>query len=276
MIKKKNILGVNFTDETKKKVLEHILHKLKNGHEQFYIVTPNPELVVYAQHDPSYKTVLNEAELCLPDGIGISLAGLLLGKRLPDRIPGADFVEYFCKNTATNPVSIGFLGGRDGVAEKTAQRLKEKYPWINVAFVGEEWKDLETGGGHGADEGALLLDRRGGPPSSARSERGRRTGEMPDRTRKFDILFVAFGSPKQEQWIAQNLHRLPVTAALGVGGAFDFISGKVSRAPQLIRTIGLEWLFRLIRQPWRFKRQLALLEFIRLVFKEFVKERRML
>ena len=83
-----------------------------------------------------------------------------------------------------------------------------------------------------------------------------------------DILFVAFGSPKQEMWIAQNLRRIDVRIAIGVGGAFDFISGKVARAPLWIRNLGLEWLFRLIVQPWRAKRQIALVKFVFLVIKE--------
>lgn len=87
-----------------------------------------------------------------------------------------------------------------------------------------------------------------------------------------DILFVAFGAPKQEMWISKNLNKIPVKIAIGVGGAFDYISGKTLRAPGFIRNIGLEWLFRLIAQPWRIKRQLALLEFIWLVIKEKLKK----
>jgi N-acetylglucosaminyldiphosphoundecaprenol N-acetyl-beta-D-mannosaminyltransferase len=88
------------------------------------------------------------------------------------------------------------------------------------------------------------------------------------KDKKVDILFVAFGSPKQEIWLSENLKKLPVKVAMGVGGSFDFISGRVSRAPRILRALGLEWLFRLVIQPWRIKRQLSLLAFIFLIFKE--------
>ena len=88
------------------------------------------------------------------------------------------------------------------------------------------------------------------------------------KSKKVDILFVAFGSPKQEIWIADNLNKIPAKVVVGVGGSFDFISGKVPRAPKFVRNLGLEWLFRLIIQPWRIKRQLSLLEFIYLVIRE--------
>src|SRR5579884_3272517 len=93
------------------------------------------------------------------------------------------------------------------------------------------------------------------------------TRHNPHAISHIDILFVAFGFPKQEEFISKNLDKLPVTAMVGVGGAFDYISGKVSRAPLIVRFIGFEWLYRLIRQPWRFKRQLALVEFMWMVMK---------
>src|SRR5258708_7202615 len=134
---------------------------------------------------------------------------------------------------------MGFLGGKDGVAERTAQCLRKKYPWINVIFAGSEWpKDTQV----------------------KKKERGKQVS--------IDILFVAFGVPKQEEWIYEHLALLPVKAAIGVGGAFDYLSGAVQRAPFIVRFLGFEWLFRLIVQPWRLRRQLALLEFISLVVKQ--------
>ena len=150
---------------------------------------------------------------------------------------------------------MGFLGGKDGVAEKTAECLQKKYPGLRVNFAGSEW------------------------PNEMKDEKG----ELKNREKtshlsflishlSIDILFVAFGVPKQEFWISDNLEKIPVKIAIGVGGAFDYISGRVKRAPEWIQNIGLEWLYRLIREPWRLKRQLALLEFIRLVIKEKVKK----
>jgi len=149
-------------------------------------------------------------------------------------------MEKLCEACREKPLSIGFLGGRGRVAERTAERLKMRYPWINVTFVGSEWSEK---------------------------------GFINKKERSIDILFVAYGIPKQEEWIYENLPKLPVKAAMGVGGAFDFISGAVPRALFLVRFLGLEWLFRLIVQPWRFRRQLALIEFIFLVFKEWFREK---
>jgi len=173
---------------------------------------------------------------------------------------------------------MGFLGGKHGVAEKTALCLQKKYPWIKVGFTGEEWPgDLGSGRGpvgshpHSTSSVAPLpAGAQRGTPTSATPESGEATHFTPA---PIDILFVAYGAPKQEEWIAENLEKLPVKAAMGVGGAFDYLSGRVPRAPKIIRMIGLEWLFRLVIQPWRIWRQLSLIMFIYLVCKEFFKRR---
>lgn len=237
MIDKKFLLGVGITNATEIEVLEYILQSLEKGDEKYYVVTPNPELLVIAHKNPSYKKILNNARLALCDGMGIIVASRLLGKSIKKRITGVDFLESVCKTISEKPITVGFLGGGPGVAEKTAECLQNKYPGLRVVFAGSEWSDKL--------------------PKLLKSPR------LP-----IDILFVAFGSPKQEEWISQNIDKLPVKVVMGVGGAFDFISGKVPRAPILIRKLGFEWLFRLILEPRRIKRQLALLEFIILVVRE--------
>lgn len=238
MLQKVDVLGVGITNESEEKILEYLLLSYKHTVKKYYIVTPNPEILIYAYGHPAYKIILNEAKIALPDGVGVFLASALMGHRLAERITGVDFMEEICKRSIDWPKRIGFLGGRGGVAERTAECLKRKYPWIEVAFVGEEWEDLK---------------------SKVKSQK---------LDTKIDILFVAFGHPKQEEWIYENLDKLPVKVAMGVGGAFDYISGRVQRAPFMIRAIGLEWLFRLIREPWRWRRQLALGKFAQLVLKE--------
>ncbi len=225
------LLGVGFSNANNKEILEFIVTGLQTLPKKYYIVTPNPELLVIAHHDKKYKDVLNGAKLALPDGIGVVLASKLLSKPLKERIQGVDLVEKLCKDIAKRPITAGFLGAGPNVAVKTAECLQKKYPGLKVGLIAEEWaKDLGK--------------------------------------KKVDILFVAFGSPKQEIWIAENLNNLPAKVVIGVGGAFDFISGKVRRAPVIVRQLGLEWLFRLIVQPWRIKRQLRLLQFIYLVIME--------
>lgn len=225
---KRKLLGVDFSIASKKEVLEYIV---KNLDQKYYVVTPNPELVIIANAIPAYKKVLNDAKIALPDGVGIMWAGKMLGVSLGEKITGVDLLESLCKEVAKRPITVGFLGGGSKIAEKTAECLKKRHFGLKISFFGSEIENFK--------------DLKG-----------------------TDILFVAFGSPKQELWIADNLKKLPVRVAIGVGGAFDMISGKVPRAPLFIRNLGLEWLFRLIIQPWRLKRQLSLLTFVFLVLKE--------
>ena len=179
-----------------------------------------------------------------------------MGNPLKERIAGVDFMEELCKRAVDYPITVGFLGGRLGVAEKTAECLKSSYPWLNVVFVGQEW-----------GRNGYILERR----SKIKDLPAGRQGQSSKiRTEEIDILFVAFGHPKQEEWIAENLHKLPVKVAMGVGGAFDYISGEVKRAPFLVRAMGFEWLYRLVKEPWRWRRQLSLPVFVWLVILELV------
>jgi N-acetylglucosaminyldiphosphoundecaprenol N-acetyl-beta-D-mannosaminyltransferase len=266
MLSKVSILDVGITNETDDVILEYLLQRLKLD-KKLYIVTPNPEILVYANRHDSFKKILNDAEISLADGTGLFLASIFLAKPLKQRIPGVNFVEEICKNTVRKPVSIGFLGGGQGVAQRTAECLLKKYPGLMVSYVSEEWKP------QGFENGQVLRSKY--HVSSKKQEKNERkkilnTNYLIQNTDVIDILFVAFGHPKQEEWIHKNLDKLPVKCAMGVGGAFDYISGGVKRAPFMIRAIGLEWLYRLIREPWRWRRQLSLFTFIKLVFQEMV------
>lgn len=257
MLKKIKILGVGITNETEDSILEYIFDVILKGKEKAIIVTPNPEILVYASKHPSYKEKLNKATIALPDGAGLFIASGLLGDKLKERIPGVDFMETLCRKAQGKPVSIGFIGGRRGVARRTADCLALRYPGLKVRWVGEEWETVRH------DDALIQSDRDKTeikPHISAHDP--------------IDILFVAYGFPKQEEWIAEHLAKLPVRVAMGVGGAFDYISGDVLRAPFMIRAVGMEWLFRLIRQPWRIKRQVSLIQFIWLFIKEFSQKTR--
>ena len=213
---KVSVLGVKIDDVTMEEAVQTVDRWLsKPG--KYYIVTPNPEFLVTAQNDAEFKKILNNADLAIPDGVGLKLGGV------KNTIPGTDLMEKLVKLASEKSYTVGFLGGRDRVAEKTAGRLIGRYPGLKISFVQSE-------------------------PVTA--------------TNGCDILFVAFGHPKQEYWIAQNLDKIPVKVAMGVGGAFDYISGKVPRAPFWVRNLRMEWLFRLIVQPWRIKRQILLLKYI--------------
>lgn len=193
-----------------------------------FVVTVNPEIVMLMKKNPEYRKVVESADLIVADGAGIIWAGNIFGKKFKGRVHGTDLVDALSGFVADKDLSVGFLGGRGNVACITADTLKTKYKGLNVAFAEEEWV----------------------------------------KGQKSDILFVALGSPKQEKWIYENLSKLDTHVVIGVGGAFDFISGKVRRAPVWMRKLYLEWLFRLVRQPWRIKRQTQLIVFSSSVVKE--------
>lgn len=231
MFGKKIILGIGFTDEKESTILEYIEEIVRKRSKKYFFVTPNPEILVMTDQDLEYKKAINSADLALVDGIGIVIAGKILNTPFKNRITGIDLMENVCKHIAEKPITVGFLGGGPGVAEKVADCLSQKYPGLKVAFFGEELVDFSL-------------------------------------KEHIDILFVAFGSPKQEIWLSKNINKLSITIGIGVGGAFDMISGRVWRAPKFLRSIGLEWLFRLMIQPWRTKRQLRLITFLKLVISE--------
>ena len=262
MLKKIKLLGVGITNENEENILEYIFSSLEKQDTKYYIVTPNPEILTYASSNPEYKKILNEARIAIPDGVGVFLGSAFLGHPLKERIPGVDFLEELCKRSVRNTASIGFLGAGPGVAKRTAERLMKKYPSMRVRFVGPEWemgKDKNNRTKNGKDKVTSDTERHSEiawiSPYISPSD-------------PIDILFIAYGFPKQEQWIANNLANIPVKVAMGVGGAFDYISGDVIRAPFIIRAMGFEWLFRLVHQPWRWRRQLSLFIFIWLVLKE--------
>lgn len=282
------LLGVGFTNATEQQILEFINTGLQKSSQKYYIVTPNPELLVIANNDKRYKDILNRAKLALPDGTGVMWGAWLMGKPLKQRITGVGFVKSLCKYVSKRPITVGFLGAGPGVAVKTAECLKKKYPGLRVAFTNDEWSFEGNRQSYFSDD-ARQIRFRSQKPSRPLSEslspdldeeinKGLTAFDSPQSklphsdglfiNHGIDILFVAFGSPKQEIWISQNLDKLPVKVVVGVGGAFDLISGKVKRAPVWVQKIGFEWLFRLTVQPWRIKRQLSLITFVFLVLKE--------
>ncbi len=230
--KQVNVLGVKVDDVSIDQAAELVVGWLKTGGKH-YIVTPNPEFVMAAQKDQEFKKVLNNAGLSIPDGVGLKI-----GSDILNTTSGVDLLERLCREAADLGFTTGFLGGRDGVAKQAAECLQKKYLGLKVVFAND---------GPEVDSMGNVLSSMLYPISQV------------------DILFVAFGQVKQEKWIANNLPHIPVKVAMGVGGSFDEISGRVLRVPRWIQKIGLKWLVRLILQPWRIKRQAALLKYIWLV-----------
>lgn len=231
------LFGVKVTTDGESRILEYLLEQVAKCNKPVQVTTPNPEIIMYAKSHSDFAHILNTAEVGVPDGVGLTIGAYLMGKGPMPRVTGVDLMEKLCSKIAKSPYSTGFYGAQPGVAEKTAECLQKKYSGLKVSYASDVWDKSKMKG------------------------------------KKIDILFVAMGHPKQEEWISQNLSQLPVAVAMGVGGSFDFISGVVPRAPHIFRKIGLEWLYRLVRQPWRWKRQLALISFSLLVFKEAVATR---
>lgn len=257
-----NILGVNVTASSDEEILEYVFSTLHSSSENISIFTPNPEMIVAAKHDEAFRDILNHAQITLPDGVGVSLAAQLLHNKGLPRISGVDFLQKLCKESVRKTVNTGFLGAREGVALNAAKCLQKIYPGLLVSFVGNEW------------ESGVWIPKE--YQKNVEEYEKQKNGENKSLTphvqlpveKHIDILFVAFGHEKQEKWIAEHIGKLPFRVGMGVGGAFDYLSGSITRAPKPIRDIGMEWLYRLIRQPWRAKRQLALLTFLKLVFAE--------
>lgn len=248
-----NILGVKIDQINMAEVVEKVDQWLR-GNGKHYIVTPNIEFVILAQTDSEFRRIINNADLAIPDSARFGWAKAELSEEnifvkilkwplflFPqlfqfDVVTGTDLMEELIKKASDQGFTIGFLGGRDLVAEKLKERLLKKYPKLLVIF---------------ADPGGLV------------NSRGKIiSGSVNLKLPAIDLLFVAFGQGKQEKWISKNLALQPVKVMMGVGGAFDYLSGEVPRAPKIMRQFGFEWLYRIILQPWRAKRFIALFQFI--------------
>jgi N-acetylglucosaminyldiphosphoundecaprenol N-acetyl-beta-D-mannosaminyltransferase len=262
MLSKTKILGVGITNAAQQDILEYTVKSLQNSSKKLFVVTPNPEFLVLANKNNRFKKILNRVDLALNDGVGIMVASQVLGRGLKERFTGVDFVEMVCKKVSKKPITVGFLGGSKNVAEKTAECLRSKYPGLRIGFVGQEWSSdrLRTKN--------KKLRTKNYQQRANNREQLTVLGSKFQAHSSIDVLFVAFGAPKQEFWIEENMDQISAKVFVGVGGAFDYISGRVKRAPKFVQQIGLEWLYRLINEPWRIKRQLALVEFVWLVMKE--------
>jgi N-acetylglucosaminyldiphosphoundecaprenol N-acetyl-beta-D-mannosaminyltransferase len=187
-----------------------------------------------AQQDAAFRQVLWQADLCIPDGVGLLIAAQWLGRPLPQRVPGSELVYHLADLAAENRWRLFLLGAAEGVAEAAAVILQQQYPGLIIAGT-----------------------YAGSPDPSENAAIVRRINDS-----RADMLFVAYGAPSQDKWIARNKESLTaVRLAMGVGGSLDFITGRAVRAPRWLQNLGLEWLYRLIREPWRWRRMLALPRF---------------
>ncbi|MDI3518443.1 MULTISPECIES: WecB/TagA/CpsF family glycosyltransferase [Caldanaerobacter] len=226
------IFGVPIHRVTMNEAVEILKGYLKE--DRIHIVaTPNAEIIMMAQKDEEYKKILNETNLNVPDGSGVVFASKVFNKPLKERVAGFDLMMEFVKWASHKDVSIYLLGAKPEVVEKAQSNLKNLYPSLKI--VG-----FHHGYFNEKEEENIIEDI---------------------NKRAAQVLFVALGAPKQEKWIYKNKEKLKVKIAMGVGGSFDVIAGKAKRAPEIYRKLGLEWLYRLIQEPWRYKRMSALPKF---------------
>jgi len=228
-----DILGVDFYPVTLEGALSTIDWMLsrQDGCTRL-VVTANPIMVITSHRDAEFLHILKNAHLLVPDGIGILWAAKKLGHRLPQRVTGMDLATSLL-NRSPSPTFF-FLGGKPGVADKARKNLEESLPGLRIC---------------GTHHGYF-----------AREEESQIVEMI--RKARAEILFVAMGSPRQEKFIWRNRKRLGAKVALGLGGALDILAGMKDRAPEWVQKVGLEWLYRLLLEPGRIKKDLMLLEFV--------------
>ena len=212
------------------------------------VYTPNPQMALRAALSPALSRMLGRASLLLPDGVGLVIASRLLGTPLPARITGIDTAEYLLRVAESKGLSVALLGARPGVAEKAARRLRQRYPRLRTVFCHHGYFEKS-----GKENEAVLRALRRVEP---------------------DILFVCFGFPAQEIWIDRHAASIPsLRLCLGLGGALDVFAGQTRRAPNALCAVGLEWLWRTLSDPKRYRNFVEIPLFLLLVLRQKKKRR---
>lgn len=250
MLRRCIIAGVAVDNVTLEDASAQIIAALRqrSARTPFLIMGPNAQLVTLAQKDLRLFEALRASALNVPDGISVVHASRFLGSKIAARAPGGELMEYLCRAASLHGLSVFFLGGLPGAAEKACLQLVRRYPSLPVA---------------GAYCPPLGFEN---DPAECAHIREQIAKAAPD------LLFVALGAPKQEIWMHENCPTLPIGAAMSVGAAFDTQAGLRKRAPRWTHNIGLEWLYRLVQEPRRLWRRYLIgnTYFIYLVFKEWL------
>lgn len=224
---KETVLGIQVNTESYDELLPKVFEQIEKQQKSL-IVAINPEKIIKAKEDPALKTLLNNAEFQIPDGIGVILASKIQKGQITSRVTGVDMMLRLCEEAAQRKKPIFLYGGKPGIADQAAKKLQELYPSIQIAGTQDGYEK----------DNQKVVDK--------------------INEAKPDLLFVAMGSPKQENWINANRDQLHPTIYQGVGGSFDVLAGNVKRAPEAFQKVGMEWFYRLMKEPHRIKRQIAL------------------
>lgn len=232
-----DILGIPVRPTTKAALLARMQHFLESPTRFFHLVSMNPEIIMEARHNPEFLKCIHAAEAQLIDGAGTAWALKKLHGVEVEKWSGADCMEYLMEYAGDSGLRILLIGGRPGVAEQIAKNYQHTVR-------------------QGTYEGMSAFSDISHPTQVEEDALFQKIVDY-----KPQIIFSSFGSPAQELWFYRNQHKLQGIIGIGVGGAFDYMVGAVPRAPQWMQENGLEWLYRLILQPWRWKRQINLLKF---------------
>lgn len=226
-----DVLGVGFDNLTMEEAVNAAL-RFTERREAAYAATPNPEIVMMARSDGALSRALAGANLVLADGIGVIKGAQILGTPLKGRVPGIDFACALMGHLAERGGSVYLFGARPGVAERAGAELARRYPGLRIAGASD---------GYFTDDGPIVERINASSP---------------------DLLMVCLGSPKQELWMEAHAHALSVGLMAGLGGSLDVLSGEVKRAPERWQRLGLEWLYRLLKEPRRIGRMMKLPQFV--------------
>jgi len=238
MTNKIDILGVQFDNVTEDEAVELAIEKL-NASNKMFIVTANPEIVMYANKNQAYKDKINSSDLTVADGIGVVIGSKIFDTPLKERVAGFDLMTRLLDESSKRKLRVFFLGAKKQTLKKAVANIKHAYSGIEVAGMQDGYVDI--------NDKRMLTEVVEAKP---------------------DVIFVAMGFPKQEEWITDYLSVASHGLAMGVGGSFDVWADEVKRAPKWIQTINLEWFYRLIKDPKRIGRMMDLPRFIMAVKKE--------
>jgi len=230
---KTNILGVMIDKGDMSETLNRAYSFLSDG-DKHIIFTPNAEIVMRAYEDKEFASLLANADILTPDGIGVVYASKILKNPVSERVAGYDLVCNLLEKMAHDNKSVFFFGGKPGVCDLAAENVLKKYPGIKIAGV-------RHGYFSDSDNESIIKEINASSP---------------------DLLLVCLGVPKQENWICENYEKINASLFIGAGGSLDVFAGTVKRAPKIWQKLGLEWFYRIARQPSRYKRALKLPKFM--------------
>ena len=226
-----NIMGVDFDSLTLSEAVDRA-EALISERRAAYVVTPNPEIVMTCWENQDAMEAVQNADLVLPDGVGVVYGAKILGSPLKGKLPGIDFAAELMRRMASCGGRVYLLGAKPGVAEMAGDRMRQQFPGLIICG---------THDGYFQDDAPIIEEINALQP---------------------DLLLVCLGAPKQELWMHRNRPVLKVGLIAGLGGSLDVFAGTVKRAPVFFRKFGLEWFYRLVKEPWRFKRMMKLPKFL--------------